>query len=412
MYRLHKAGYQAHLVGGGVRDLLLGLEPKDFDIATDAHPDEVKALFTNCRLIGRRFRLAHVHFGREIIEVATFRGIGAQQGDQEHSDGGMILRDNSYGTIEEDALRRDFSVNALYYSIADFSVIDYGGGMADLESGVLRLLGDPEVRYREDPVRILRAIRFAVKLGFKIEPGTEQPIHALVPLLNDIPAARIFEEFLKLFMTGTAVNVFEKLRHYGVFALLFADTEEALAYEEHHFPLQMVTLGLKNTDSRIAEGKPVTPAFLLAVLLWEPIRRFSQELKQKGVAPYPAIQEAASIVLSRQIQRLSIPRRFSVQMKEIWTLQSRFHQTRGKRPARLFAHPRFRAAYDFLLLRTEAGEEDQKIADWWTSYQETHQSAQRHSEARGDRPRRRRPRRKSQHTHGEHGHPKPQNIQH
>jgi len=412
LYRLHKAGYQAHLVGGGVRDLLLGNKPKDFDIATDAHPDEVKSLFTNCRLIGRRFRLAHVHFGREIIEVATFRSVGNEEGDLEHSDVGMILRDNSYGGIVEDAIRRDFTVNALYYNIADFSVIDYGGGIADLKSRMLRMLGDPETRYREDPVRILRAIRLAVKLGFSIESETERPIRALVPLLADVPPARVFEEFLKLFMTGTAVDVFEKLRQYGIFSLLFTDTEEALIYEGHDFPLRMVMLGLKNTDLRIAEGKPVTPAFLLAVLLWEPIRHFSQELIHKGTAAYPAMQEAASLVLSRQIQRLSIPKRYSVQMREIWALQSRFHNTRGKRPARLFAHPRFRAAYDFLLLRAEAGEEQQEIADWWTDYQKTHHAATGSSEAQDGKRQRRRHRPKAHHTHGEHGHPRPQDNRH
>ncbi|RTZ80861.1 MAG: polynucleotide adenylyltransferase PcnB, partial [Gammaproteobacteria bacterium] len=370
LYRLKKSGYQAYLVGGGVRDLLLGREPKDFDVATDATPEQVKAVFRNCRLIGRRFRLAHVRFGREIIEVATFRS--ADFGKAEQSANGMVLDDNLYGTIEEDALRRDFTINALYYNIADFSVIDYSTGMADLETGLLRLLGDPETRYREDPVRMLRAVRFAAKLGFNIEPATEAPIHHLGHLLEDIPPARLFEEVLKLFISGYAVSTFEKMRHYDLFAWLFPQTEEALSHEEHEFPLTLVLKGLENTDRRLAQEKPVTPAFLFAVLLWEPLRRMAEELERtQGLPPYAAIQQAAGLVIERQVQRVSIPRRFTTPMREIWGLQPRFHNTKGKRPARLLAHPRFRAAYDFLLLRAEAGEADPELATWWTRYQES-----------------------------------------
>jgi len=369
LYRLKKSGYQAYLVGGGVRDLLLGREPKDFDVATDATPEQVKAVFRNCRLIGRRFRLAHVRFGREIIEVATFRS--ADFGKAEQSANGMVLDDNLYGTIEEDALRRDFTINALYYNIADFSVIDYSTGMADLETGLLRLLGDPETRYREDPVRMLRAVRFAAKLGFNIEPATEAPIHHLGHLLEDIPPARLFEEVLKLFISGYAVSTFEKMRHYDLFAWLFPQTEEALSHEEHEFPLTLVLKGLENTDRRLAQEKPVTPAFLFAVLLWEPLRRMAEELERtQGLPPYAAIQQAAGLVIERQVQRVSIPRRFTTPMREIWGLQPRFHNTKGKRPARLLAHPRFRAAYDFLLLRAESGDEAlQELAQWWTDFQ-------------------------------------------
>jgi len=368
LYRLKKSGYQAHLVGGGVRDLLLGREPKDFDVATDATPEQVKACFGNARIIGRRFRLVHVRFGREIIEVATFRSMQFQQTEQ--SDEGMVLRDNEFGTIEEDALRRDFTVNALYYNISDFSVIDYSGGMADLEAGLLRLLGDPETRYREDPVRMLRAARFAAKLGFNIEAATEEPIARLGHLLAEVPSARLYEEVLKLFISGYAVSAFEKLRHYGLFGQLFPQTEEALSHEEHEFPLTLVLKGLENTDRRLAQGKPVTPAFLFAVLLWEPLRRIAEELQADGVPFYQALQEAGSLVIGRQVQRVAIPRRFSIPMREIWTLQARFHNTKGKRPLRLLAHPRFRAAYDFLLLRAEAGEADPELAAWWTRYQE------------------------------------------
>ncbi len=368
LYRLKKSGYQAHLVGGGVRDLLLGREPKDFDVATDATPEQIKAAFGNARIIGRRFRLVHVRFGREVIEVATFRSMQFQQ--EKQSDEGMILRDNEFGSIEEDAMRRDFTVNALYYNIADFSVVDYSNGMQDLECGLLRLLGDPETRYREDPVRMLRAARFAAKLGFNIEASTEEPITRLAHLLGDVPSARLYEEVLKLFVSGYAVSAFEKLRHYNLFAQLFPQTEEALAHEENEFPLVLVRKGLENTDKRLAQGKPVTPAFLFAVLLWEPLRRIARELEADGQPFYQALQQAGDAVIGHQVQQVAIPRRFSTPMREIWTLQARFHNTKGQRPHRLLVHPRFRAAYDFLLLRVESGEADPELAAWWTSFQE------------------------------------------
>lgn len=355
-------------MGGGVRDLLLGREPKDFDVATDATPEQVKAAFGNARIIGRRFRLVHVRFGREIIEVATFRSMQFQQ--EKHSDEGMILRDNEFGDIEEDAMRRDFTVNALYYNIADFSVIDYSNGIEDLEAGLLRLLGEPETRYREDPVRMLRAARFAAKLGFNIEAETEEPIARLAYLLGDVPSARLYEEVLKLFISGYAVSAFEKLRHYDLFAQLFPQTEEALSHEEHEFPLTLVLKGLENTDKRLAQDKPVTPAFLFAVLLWEPLRLIAEELQAEGLSFYQALQQAGSIVVSKQVQCVAIPRRFSTPMREIWTMQARFHGIKGKRPHRLLSHPRFRAAYDFLLLRAESGEADPALATWWTSFQE------------------------------------------
>ncbi len=370
LYRLKSAGYQAHLVGGGVRDLLLGREPKDFDVATDASPEQVREVFRNCRLVGRRFRLAHVQFGREIIEVATFRAGQDQTEEQHQTDEGRVLRDNIYGTIEEDALRRDFSINALYYNIADFSIIDYAGGVEDLNQGVLRLLGDPETRYREDPVRMLRAIRFAAKLGFRIAEDTESPIAELSSLLADVPPARLFEETLKLFLAGTAAGTFEKLRHYGLFGQLFPDTEHSLERLDHEFPLTLVLKGLENTDNRIREDKPVTPAFLFAVLLWEPVRQRAEALQADDVPMFQAIQRAGGEIVSRQVARVAIPRRFSTPMQEIWTLQTRFNQTRGKRPTRLLAHPRFRAAYDFLLLRASAGEADPELAAWWTDFQQ------------------------------------------
>lgn len=370
MYRLRKAGYEAYLVGGGVRDLLLGREPKDFDVVTDALPDEVRQVFRNCRLIGRRFRLAHVQFGHEIIEVATFRSAKFQQeGSAEQTENGMILADNDYGTIEEDALRRDFSVNALYYNIADFSVIDYANGMADLRAGRLRLLGDPDSRFREDPVRMIRAARFAAKLGFNIDPAAEQGIYRLGGLLHDVPAARLFEEVLKLFLGGYAVAAFEKLRHYNLFGTLFPETDACLSHEQNEFPLELVRKGLESTDARIAEDKPVTPAYLFAVLLWEPIRQKFEKYIAEGMAPHPAMHLAADEVLDRQIQRVAIPRRFSTPMRDIWVMQTRLEQTRGQRPARLLEHPKFRAGYDFLMLRAESGEADPQLADWWTKFQ-------------------------------------------
>jgi poly(A) polymerase len=396
LYRLNNAGYQAYLVGGGVRDLLLGREPKDFDVATDARPEQVKAVFSNCRLIGRRFRLAHVHFGREIIEVATFRSNreGTDEGDRQFENG-MLLSDNVYGTLEEDAQRRDFTINALYYSVEDFSVIDFAGGLEDLRKGVIRLLGDPESRFREDPVRLLRAVRFAAKLGFVIEPQTEAPMLDLASLLQDIPAARLFEEVLKLFLAGSALESFEKLRHYRLFAQLFPATEEALTHQDHEFPITFVNRGLYNTDQRILQDKPVTPAFLFAVLLWEPVRLRAEALQVSGMHPYEAQQTAATEVLAGQSRYVSIPKRFSYPMREIWQLQHRFFQRNGKRPQRLMTHPRFRAAYDFFLLRAQAGEVGQEDADWWQRLQERLPDKQgQQQQDTGDKPAKRRRRRR------------------
>ena len=400
LYRLKSAGYQSYLVGGGVRDLLLGREPKDFDVATDATPEQVREVFRNCRLIGRRFRLAHVHFGRDIIEVATFRSMQDESGpgDRE-TENGMLVRDNIYGSIEEDALRRDFTINALYYNIEDFSVVDYAGGVQDLQDGVLRLLGDPEIRYREDPVRMLRAVRFAAKLGFLINEACENPLFEHGSLLQSVPPARLFEEVLKLFMAGVGLHSFEKLRHYGLFAELFPATEESLSHEDHEFPITFVNRGLHNTDVRVREGKPVTPAFLFAVLLWEPTRTLAARYREAGESPLSAMQQAGNDVLMRQLDRVSLPKRFSLPMREIWNLQHRFEQRAGKRPYRLLAHPRFRAAYDFLLLRAEAGETDSELADWWTRFQECDNEARSQmlrqaADNGGERPKRRRRRRK------------------
>ena len=274
LYRLKSCGHQAFVVGGGVRDLLLGLDPKDFDLATDARPEEVRKLFRNCRLIGRRFRLAHVRFGREVIEVVTFRSSrsGAED-DREHADSGRILRDNVYGTIDEDVWRRDFTVNALYYNIADFSIRDYAGGMEDIASRTLRLIGDPVLRYREDPVRMLRAARLSAKLGFDIARHTESPIRELAVLLREVPAARLYDETLKLFHAGHAADSFNRLRELGLFECLFPHTDRTLGAEGNGAALKFIQAGLNNTDRRVKAGEPVTPMFLYAVLLWFPIRR-------------------------------------------------------------------------------------------------------------------------------------------
>jgi poly(A) polymerase len=373
LYRLREAGHRACLVGGGVRDLLLGREPKDFDVATDARPEQVHRLFRNCRLIGRRFRLAHIQFGRDIVEVATFRACGDENDDGdgpsiERAADGRILSDNVYGSIEDDAWRRDFTINALYYDIANFAVLDYVGGMADLKAGLIRLIGDPVQRYHEDPVRMLRAVRFAAKLGFRLDSATEAPLHRLGHLLDKIPPARLFDEILKLFMGGCAIQTFELLRHYRLFGWLFPATERCLGQQQQHYPKTLLVRVLAGTDSRLAEGKPVNPAFLFAALLWEPLREQMRHLHADGPDDPDALQVAADAVIQAQIRHTALPRRYSLPMREIWELQERLTHTTGKRPLRLLGHPRFRAGYDFLLLRAEADQEAAELADWWTRF--------------------------------------------
>ena len=369
LYGLHEHGFRACLVGGAVRDLLLGGHPKDFDIATNATPEEVKHIFRNCRLIGRRFRLAHVMFGPEIVEVATFRGPGAEGEGDRHLIDGRIVRDNVWGTIEEDALRRDFRVNALYYDIADFSIVDYVGGMQDLEQRRLHLIGDPEQRYREDPVRMLRAARLAAKLQFTIDPGASEPFARLGHLLGDAPPARLFDETMKLFMTGHGLASFHKLESCGLLKHLFAGTARALGRDEHGALRSLIEAGLSGTDARVAEGKPVTPAFLFAVLLWGEVYALARGLQSEGIDRALAWQRAAHQVMAEQTARVAIPRRFSYAMEEIWALQPRFAERSKKRVFRLLAHPRFRAAYDFLLLRAAESEELRERGEWWTRVQ-------------------------------------------
>ena len=368
LYRLHDAGYAAYLVGGAVRDLLLGFRPKDFDVATDATPEEVKKLFRNCRLIGRRFRLAHVVFGPEIIEVATFRGTGEEGEGDRHIVDGRIVRDNIWGTIEEDALRRDFRVNALYYDISDFSVRDYVGGMHDLHDRVLRLIGDPEVRYHEDPVRMLRAARLAGKLGMRIDAAAAAPFESLGPLLGDAAPARLFDESLKMFLSGNGLKSFRMLEQCGLLKFLFPATARALKRGDAALR-SLVEQGLANTDARIGEGKSVTPAFLFAVLLWGEVRDEAQLGIERGLDSAEAWSRAAAKVVGEQCQRVAIPRRFTFTMEEIWSLQPRFEQVQRKRVFRLMAHPRFRAAFDFLLLRADESPAMRELGQWWAHAQ-------------------------------------------
>ncbi|MDX1406201.1 MAG: polynucleotide adenylyltransferase PcnB [Woeseiaceae bacterium] len=371
LYRLHKSGYQAFLVGGGVRDALLELHPKDFDIATDAHPEEVRALFANCRLIGRRFRLAHIRFGKEIIEVATFRAAAdgnESKADVAHDHAGRILRDNVYGSIEEDVWRRDFTCNALYYNIADFSIWDYVGGVEDIKHRRLVLIGDADRRLREDPVRMLRAVRFAAKLDFRIDPAVRKSMAQHVRLLQNVPPARLFDEFLKLFQAGNAEKTFVLLRKFGLFGELFPDTDKAMQHDTGF--LKFVQAALVNTDKRVRSGDSVTPMFLLGVFLWEPVRQLAARLREKEkMSEAQSLAIAAYQVSRDQQQRISLPRRFTAPMRDMLAMQPRFNVMKGKRSFNLLQHRRFRAAYDFMMLRAEVGDIEQETAEFWTDVQ-------------------------------------------
>ena len=431
LYRLRDAGFQAFLVGGCVRDLLLGLDPKDFDVATDALPEQVKRLFRNCRLVGRRFRLAHVFFGQETIEVATFRAASApsqgeepleseeagEEEDVEGADGevgeildlggpvtepraaraeaahapvgaiqegdldpdavrmfdesGRILRDNIYGTLDDDVWRRDFTANALYYNVADFSIWDYVGGAEDIAARRLRLIGDPETRYREDPVRMLRAARFEAKLGFELDPQTAEPIARLRELLGGVPPARLFDETLKLFLTGHGVRSFEVLRGRGLLAALLPSVEAYLATHPDSLVEKLLRKGLAKTDARIVAGRPVSPTFLLAALLYGPIAQIIEAMPPSRWHELSAILDACDQAVREAQTHLAIPRRFALGVREMFALQPRLEYPRGRRALRVLAHPRFRAGYDLLLLRAELGLASSETARWWTQLQES-----------------------------------------
>lgn len=379
---LQQAGYEAYVVGGAVRDLLLGLRPKDFDVATNATPEQVRAEFRNARVIGRRFKLAHVQFGREIIEVATFRANHPQGEDEEDSnqaarnESGRILRDNVYGSLEDDAQRRDFTINALYYDPTTERILDYAHGVHDIRNRLVRLIGIPEQRYQEDPVRMLRAARFAAKLDFEIEKHSAAPIRRLAPMLREIPAARLFDEVLKLFLAGKAERTFELLVEYDLFAPLFPASAAALE-RDPEYTGRLIRQALINTDERIRQGKPVTPAFLFAALLWPALPARAAQLQERGMPPIPAMQEAAHGLIMEQVQRTAIPKRFSIPIREIWDMQERLPRRHGKRADLLLENPRFRAGYDFLLLRESAGEKTDGLGDWWTDYQDASDSQRR-----------------------------------
>ena len=386
LYRLLKAGYQAYIVGGGVRDLLLRKKPKDFDIATNAEPAEIKVLFNNARVIGRRFRIVHIRFGREIIEVTTFRadhhpineitGSLAFKEDRErdsvHSKEGMILRDNVYGNIDEDAKRRDFTVNALYYTTDGFRLLDFNHGLQDLKSKQIRIIGDPKERYKEDPVRMLRAIRFAAKLGFSIEKNTKKPIDELAYLLDSISSARLFDETIKLMTGGHAVKTFAMLQEFQLGIFLFSPTLEALS-EADSSSTKLVELALEKTDQRLNENKSVTPSFLFAALLWPVFKMHLAESKNLGLAPQLAFEKSAQFAINEQLGYTAIPRRFTLATKEIWKLQSKLASRSKKSIEAVFSNSRFRAAYDFLLLREESGEELRGLGQWWTNFQESNE---------------------------------------
>ena len=372
LYRLKDAGYQGFLVGGSVRDLLLGHHPKDFDIATDAHPEDVRALFSNSRLIGRRFRLAHVRFGNELVEVATFRGTGGEDAASVHREvspeTGRLIRDNIYGTVDEDVWRRDFTANALYYNIADYSIWDYMGGLEDVKRRILRLVGDPEARFREDPVRMLRAARFAAKLGFTLDADTAGPIPQLAHLVDGVPAARLFEEFLKLFQSGHALASYRELQRFGLFEHLFPATAawlERVGDNGHLF----VEEALASTDQRVVEEKPITPMFLLGVFLWGPVQDRAEELRHENVLEAQTFGIAAAELTRQQTERIAVPRRFSIPMREMLQLQVKFLRTHGARALAFLESKRFRAAYDLMMLRSQAGDFDEEIAQWWTKAQ-------------------------------------------
>ena len=413
-YHLQDEGYEGYLVGGCIRDLLLDKRPKDFDVATNATPEQAHELFRRSRLIGRRFKLLHVRYGRDLIEVATFRASHDStptNNEGEHgrqNDSGMIVRDNVYGTIEEDALRRDFTVNALYYCPEDHCVYDFANGYQDLQNHTLRMIGNPDARYREDPVRMLRAARFAAKLDFTIEPATEAPIAELAYLLKDISPARLFDEALKIFQSGHGVQSFHQLSKYGLMEQLFRQTVQSLENPGDYPVEKLVLNALKNTDRRLQQGKSVTPAFLFAALLWYPMQRRMLQLKDEaGMHTVPAMHEAANQVISEQIRQTAIPRRFSTPIREIWELQLRLPRRQGKRAERLMEHPRFRAAYDLLILRENSGEQLDGLGKWWTDYQTQNPQIRSHmsrdlgkDEPQRKRRRRRRPNKKQEQNNG------------
>ena len=394
---LQKNGHAAYVVGGAVRDLMLGGVPKDYDVATSARPEQVRALFRRSRIIGRRFRLVHVMCGSDTIEVSTFRGSADStdggSGEQATDEHGRILRDNVFGSLEDDARRRDFTINALFYDPVREEVLDYHSGVADLKARRLRMIGEPELRFREDPVRMLRAARFAAALDFDIEPRTRKPIRAMADLLRNVPPSRLFDEMMKFLLSGHAAEGVRRLRkeglHHGLLPLLDVILEQPLGE-------RFVMLALDNTDKRVNSGKPVSPGFLFAALLWHEVLAAWKQAESRGLNTMPALFHAMDQIGQVQAEKLAIPRRFGGDMKEIWAMQPRFASRTGRRPYSLLQHMRFRAAFDFLLLRCESGEIDAEIGEWWEKFQrsdEVVRAAMLLKDSPGDaRKRRRRPR--------------------
>ena len=371
---LQAAGYHAYVVGGAVRDLLLDRTPKDFDIATDATPEEVRNIFRRARIIGRRFRLVHVMFGEEVVEVSTFRRM-IEAEDAQTDEHGRLLRDNEFGDQEQDAARRDFTANALFYDPATQEIYDFHGGYADTRNRLLRIIGDPAVRYREDPVRMLRAVRLSAKLGIKLDAATAAPIARMKSLLDNVPKARLLDEVLKMLLSGHSLECIQQLRkmnlHHGLLPLLDVIWEQPIGEK-------FIMLALRNTDERLSQDKTVSPAFLFAALLWHEVLAAWNLRIQQGLRPVGAMHEAMDEVLARQRAQLAIPHRQDAVMKEIWLMQQRFEQRAGQRPFRLLEHPRFRAGFDFLLLRCASGEMDDQLGLWWDEFQDA--SAERQAE--------------------------------
>ena len=364
---LQEHGYKAYVVGGAVRDLLAGITPKDYDVATNATPEQVRHCFRRSRIIGRRFQIVHVMMGSETIEVTTFRGHHDEHsGSKAQTDNqGRVLRDNVFGSEKDDAARRDFTVNALYFDPSSETIIDYHHGVADLKQKTLRMIGDPKTRYREDPVRMLRAVRLAAKLSLTIDPDASRPIRELAELIENVPPSRLFDEMLKLLTSGYAVKCVQQLRaeglHNGLLPLLDVILEQPLGE-------RFVMLALESTDQRVRDGKPTSPGFLFATLLWHEVLAKWEAIKAGGERPMPALFTAMDEVLDVQAEKLAITRRIAGDIKDIWSIQPRFEQRSGKRPYGVLEQPRFKAGYDFLLLRAESGEVEGELSQWWTDF--------------------------------------------
>lgn len=373
MNRLTSAGYEAYLVGGAIRDLLVKQKPKDFDIATSATPQQIKKVIRQARIIGRRFKLVHIPFHRDIIEVATFRSHEPIDTNMQTNDRGMLIEDNVYGTLEQDAWRRDFAANSLYYHVETESIIDFTQGFQDMQEKCLRMIGVPDTRYHEDPVRMLRAVRFSAKLGFSIAPDTAEPMTRLNHLLTQVSGSRLFDEMVKLYQGGHASTAQKLLEQYGLFQQLFPSASAV----PKHYPMQaFLQFALESTDTRVRMRKPVNPAFLFAVILWFPMKIRAKILQNAGADPFPALDQAFSQVISEQCKIITIPKRHAQVIRDIWHLQSRFAKRSGNKAHHLFQHPRFRAAYDFFVLRALANEESLEVAKWWTTFQEVDEKVQ------------------------------------